>query len=364
MEISIEKIKNSKIVVFDTIGPHSQKNLCFDRSVTKEKWYNYSSPYLYEACLREGIQLITADVYFSLPQKPKAICVRERDDINMDISLALKQSGVHLAIIRSSENPFYACRFYWNLLKLTSYFDHSIVMKGVESWVHPSSQFHPQYTPHAYFNKIKEVESNFRQKKFLTMIQGNTRVHPLKRVYVNFRNTLKPMPNFINREGYLDRLEAIRHFSESPDFDLYGRGWDKPIPYTKKYQESVSKSWRGAIEDKHKILKQYKFSLVLENSYLGGYVQYLIDSIYAGSVPIYWGAPDIAEILPQNCFIDFRKFDCDFAKLENYLRDMSENEYNSYIKNINTFISSPAAYLLSQENYASEMINIFKSYFI
>lgn len=360
MNISLE---GKKIVVYDTIGPHSKNNFCFDRSIANEKWYNYSSVYLYEECLKHGIQLITADIYFSLPHKPKAICVRERDDADMSVSLALHKLGVQLVLIRSSENPLYACRFYWNLPRLTGYFDHSVVMRGVKAWVSPKSQFHPQYTPHAYYKHVTKVQSNFHSTKFLNLIQKNTRVHWLKMLYVRVMDFLKPMPNFINREGYLDRLEAIKYFAKYDDFDLYGIGWDKPVRYTHKYDSAIKKSWRGSPDDKFEILKQYKFSLVLENSYLGGYVQYMKDVIYTGSVPIYWGAPDISEIFPKNCFIDFRDFDCNFAKLNQYLRDMDENTYNEYIKNINLFIASPSAYAISQEKYVGDMIKLFESYF-
>lgn len=360
MDVSIE---GKKVVVYDVIGPHSRQNLCFDRNVAKEKWYNYSSVYLYEECLKRGFQLVTPDIYFALPQKPKAICVRERDDIDMGVSLALRRAGVKLVLIRSSENPFYACRFYWNLPWLTSHFDHSVVMRGVKDWVSPKSQFHPHYTPHAYSTHVREVRADFHKKKFLVMVQRNARVHRLRRLYVSVMNFLKPMPNFVHREGYADRLEAIQYFSKYPDFDLYGIGWDKPVRYTRKYDNAIRASYRGAPDDKFATLKQYKFSLCFENSYLGGYVQYMNDSFYAGCVPVYWGAPDITDMYPENCFVDFRKFGCDFTRLDEYLRTMDENTYNGYIKNINAFISSPAAYEISQEKYVSDMLKLFESYF-
>ena len=358
-------IAGKKLVIFDIIGPHARENAAFDRSVAEEKGYNYSSLDLYDECLKRGIQFITPDVYFSLPEpRPKAIAVRERDDADMSMSLALKKAGVRLVFVRSSENPLYACRFYWNLPRITSHFDHSIVMSGVKDWVSPKSQFHPQYTPHAYYQVVKEAKSNFHKKKFITLIQGNIRTHWMRRLYVGVMNFVKPMPNFVNREGYRDRLGAIKYFSQYPDFDLYGRNWDKPVRYTHKYDEAIRKSWRGTPDDKPATLKQYKFSLVFENSYLGGYVQYINDSLYAGSVPIYWGAPDIAEMYPANCFIDFRKFGCDFTRLNEYLRAMDESEYNGYIDNINDWISSPAAYARSKEKYISDTINLFESYFI
>jgi hypothetical protein len=360
MDVSTE---GEKIVVYDIPGPHARENRAFDKSFVKEQWYNFSATYLYDECRKKGIRLITPDVYFALQPKPKAICMRERDDADMSVSLSLRKEGVKLAVIRSSENPLHACHFYWNLPWLTGHFDHSIVMRGVRDWVSPRSLFHPQYTPHGYYAYVKKVEANFHSKKFLVFIQRNARVHWARRLYIYIMNFIRPMPNFVHREGYLDRLRAIEYFSKAPDFDLYGRWWDRPVRYTRRYDEAIRKSYRGAPEDKHEILKQYKFSLVLENSYLGGYVQYMTDSLYAGSVPIYWGAPDITDMFPANCFIDFRKFECDFKRLEQYLRTMDETEYNGYIQNINAWIASPSAYAISKEHYVEEMSELFNSYF-
>jgi hypothetical protein len=362
MKVSVE---GKKVVVWDGTGPYVRQNLCFDRNVVKEKWYNYSAQYLYEECLKRDIQIITPDIYFALPDpKPKAISVREHNDANLEVTLALERSGVKSVLVRSSENPFYACRFYWNLTRITSHFDYAEVMEGVRAWVFPKSHFRPAYNPHAYYTHVREVRSDFHKKKFLVLIQSNVRVHWLRRLYVYVMNFIKPMPNFVNREGYKSRLDAIRYFSGFPGFDLYGRGWDKPVRYARKYDEAVRKSWRGAPDDKFETMRQYKFSVNFENSYLGGYIQYMNDSLYAGSVPIYWGAPDIADIFPENCFIDFRKFNCDFARLDKYLRNMDEETYNGYIRNINTFISSPmGGYAFSQEKYAGDVIKIFESYF-
>lgn len=354
-------IKGKKVVVYDIPGIHARQNKVF------EKQSSYSGKYLvylYEECLKRGIQLMTSDVYFSLSQKPKrAICVRLRPDIDMRVSLALRRAGVKLALIASPENPFYGCRFYWDLKRLTSYFDHSEVMSGVKNWVSPKSKYHPWYTPHAYWGRVREVRSDFRKKKFLILMQSNIRANMLRRLYVDVMNFIKPMPNFENREGYKSRLDAVQYFSRCPDFDLYGYGWDRPVRYTRKYDEAIRKSYRGSPDDKFEVMKQYKFSICFENSHWGGYVQYLTDSLYSGAVPVYWGAPDIADIFPANCFIDFRKFNCDYARLDKYLRNMDESEYNEYIKNINAFISSPRAYESSQEKYAIDTIKLFESYF-
>jgi len=360
MDVSIE---GEKVVVYDATGPHARQNLLFDQDVAKDKWYRYSGVYLYEECLKAGIQLITPDIYFALSKKPKAICVRDRCDIDMRVPLDLRRAGVKLALLMNSEQPLQACRFFWDLRRCTSYFDHSFIMKGVKDWVSPKSRFIPWFSPHAYHSRIREVPSDFRKKKFLTLMNSNQRIHWLRRLYVSMMNFIKPLPTFTNREQYKVRLEAIQYFSKYPDFDLYGIGWDKPVRYTHKYDEAIRRSYRGAPDDKFEVIKRYKFSLCFE-AFLGGCVQEKIaDCLYAGSVPVYWGAPDIAETIPDGCFIDFRKFGCDFARLDGYLRGMDEGTYDGYIKNINEFISSPAAYAVSQEKYVSDLIKLFESYF-
>jgi len=358
MDISI---RGKKVVVYDIRGDHARQNGVFRK---QDSYSGKYLVYLYEQCLKRGIQIISSDIYFDLNEKPtKAICVRLRSDLDMRVPFALRSHGVNLAILGCAEHPFSAPRFYWRLKQVTKNFDYSLVMSGVKDWISPKSRFLSWYTPHPYLEMIREVKSDFNQKKFLVMIQSNLRAHILNRLYLNLMNIIKPLPNFKNREGYKSRLEAINYFSNCVDFDLYGYGWERPVRYTKKYDKAIRRSCRGSVDDKFETLRQYKFSICFEGAYLGGYVQYLIDSIYAGTVPIYWGAPDIADIFPATCYIDFRKFGCDFNRLEKYLRGMNETEYNEYIKNINAFIASPRAYELSQEKYASDMINLFESYF-
>ena len=360
MDISIE---GKKVVVWDSLGGFDKS---YDPSQADVRWFHYSGVYLYQECLKRGIQIITPDMYFAMPKKPeRAICVRERIDINMRTAKKLRKVGVRLALLTNSEQPMYACRFFWDLRHITSYFENCELQSGVKSWVSPNCHFfRPLLTPHAYYSQIHEVKSNFRTKKFLNLMNSNVRTHWLRRLYINVMNFVKPLPTFINREQYKDRLESILYFSKYPDFDLYGYGWDKPVRYTHKYDDAIRKSYRGAPHDKFEVIKQYKFSLVFD-AFLGGLLQEkMADCLYAGSVPVYWGAPDVADIIPEGCFIDFRKFGCDYKRLDEYLRNMDEKIYNGYIKNINEWISSPAGgYALSQEKYVGDLIKLFESYF-
>lgn len=70
----------------------------------------------------------------------------------------------------------------------------------------------------------------------------------------------------------------------------------------------------------------------------------------AGNVPIYWGATNVADYIPKECFIDQR----DFASMEElyaYLKQMPKEEYAIYIDNIRSFLSSDQARVFTQEYF-------------
>ena len=58
---------------------------------------------------------------------------------------------------------------------------------------------------------------------------------------------------------------------------------------------------------------------------LNGYItEKIFDAFVAGNVPIYWGASDINEYIPDNCFIDRRNF-INHEQMYKFLINMKEN---------------------------------------
>lgn len=159
-------------------------------------------------------------------------------------------------------------------------------------------------------------------------------------------------------ELYSLRRKVIRFFEKfhPVDFDLYGEGWDlfyfpSNIPILRLFNGSKlfwlrSKlkefypSWKGSIVNKKEVLSKYKFSISFENSYgPTGYISEKIwDSFSAGTVPVYKGAPNIQQHIPSNCYIDFREFG-NINELYNYIKFMSNEEYENYLSNINNFLN-------------------------
>ena len=109
--------------------------------------------------------------------------------------------------------------------------------------------------------------------------------------------------------------------------------WQRIFPFlVKKYS-----TYRGHTKDKIDTLSRYKFNVAYENiSDAKGYIADRIFSAFqAKSVPIYWGAPNITEYIDTDTFIDRRQFKSN-AELAQFLKQMTEREYNTYIDLIRT----------------------------
>ena len=63
------------------------------------------------------------------------------------------------------------------------------------------------------------------------------------------------------------------------------------------------------VEDKFEFVRQYKFTLAFENSSTPGYTtEKLLEPMLAGSLPIYWGNPDVARDFNPESFIVAERF--------------------------------------------------------
>jgi hypothetical protein len=100
-------------------------------------------------------------------------------------------------------------------------------------------------------------------------------------------------------------------------FDHYGPGWSADFP-----------SWKGMVESKTAVYPGYRFGLCYENmSNVDGYItEKIFDCLRAGCVPVYWGAPDIADRVDPASFVDRRRFDST-PQLISYLEAMPQAQW-------------------------------------
>jgi hypothetical protein len=176
-------------------------------------------------------------------------------------------------------------------------------------------------------------------RRFLTMINANK----LPRLYVD--------------ELYTERLRAVQYFNEYGEIDLYGVGWDGPPyqmgetwvpgsvrrlhraarirwerlrPPTDPLRVASAKAYRGPAPSKPETLAAYTFAICFENMTLSGWVtEKIFDCLRAGTVPIYLGAPDIDDWVPQDCFIDMRRFSS-YDELRDHLHALTPREVDAY----------------------------------
>ncbi len=64
----------------------------------------------------------------------------------------------------------------------------------------------------------------------------------------------------------------------------------------------------GRVKDKRAFLASHKFSLQFENMYNSWISEKLDSGFAAGTVPIYWGNPDVSEIYNEKAFINCHKY--------------------------------------------------------
>ena len=188
-------------------------------------------------------------------------------------------------------------------------------------------------------------------------------------------NANKAFKEKLSSDLYLERIHTIRWYEKNaPDkFELFGMGWDKSTPafnFIGRVKRSLSRartrvfghkpfpSYRGEIKDKGEILRRCKFSYCYENSRdLPNYItEKMLDSLVSGCVPIYWGADNVLEYIPADCFIDRRKFK-DTSEVNNYLLSLSKVDYANYQINISQFLKSDMAKKFSSEYFVSVVVD-------
>lgn len=111
------------------------------------------------------------------------------------------------------------------------------------------------------------------------------------------------------------------------------------------------------IADKLAFQQQYKFSFAFENSSFPGYVtEKIIDAWAAGTVPLYWGAPDVADYFNKKAFIDCTKMKS-VDEIIAAVKEIDEND-EKYLNMMKEPIlhKDSAVYEMMKEEYLSSFL--------
>lgn len=348
-------------IFIDPPSHHFLKDRLFSNERTRNLGDELMAPYIYlrSYLQQQGIEVHTADY---LPEKPN-------NDVNLYISFGMfrdyqklaRRKDVILSAFFIFEGPVVEPSIYRRITKDQDYFPRIFTWSDSDSLLHFTKR--PLRCQHFHwpqsYDQVHEQVWSRQDRKFLVMINSNK----LPRVYW--------------RELYTERMRAVAYFSQYDEIDLFGVGWDEPswqlgrtrIPYTLRrvYRlglaqwqkikpdpslQAARRVYRGKAESKSDTLGNYTFAICFENSILKGWItEKIFDCFFAGTIPIYLGAPDIEEYIPRDCFIDMRKFP-DYPSLHKYLKSLTHAEIDGFRLRAREFLASSQYEPFTKRAYA------------
>ena len=329
-----ELSKTKGAVFIDPPSNHYYQNKMFDGKDDKLNRDGCLLPYhrLAETLIEQSVQVNTADL-FALRAGEAAVGDYYSFGI-LDNFKQLKKQGISLKGFLLFEPPIVCPETYRALPALTAAFDrvyvHNIIGDGYSLQGVDKSKLRQLFWPQPFKGVLEQHWEKGERLNRIVVINGNHK------------------PRSQAGELYSKRIEAMGALAKVDAIDLYGVGWDKWwsrrsmwLPYWLNRGMLLS-IYHGSCVSKYETLSRYRFSLCFENMRMTGYVtEKLFDCLYAGTIPLYLGAPDINSLIPAEVYIDCRKF----ASWEAMWREISRMSDSQ----VNTIRDAGRSYLKSKE---------------
>jgi hypothetical protein len=290
--------------------------------------------------------------------------------------LELMNLGCRPKILLCLESPIFAWPFYDMLEQLAPKFEHRILFRGAfEKFLTNYGSNHPVRFP-IFHRGMKFTTNPWNKRKDVVLVAGNKHwkknfhfpisLKPAK--YIKWWRKLKEENNSptlkeaIHNELQSKRLETIEFFAAQNKIDIFGREWQNlsklPSNWRKRLAPVISKLNPQPCEDKIETMRNYKFAVCFENVAYPGYVtEKIIDCLVAGVIPLYLGAPDIIDFVPQETFINVKKFD-NLRQLNEYMENLDEQTAMKMINAGRDFLNSPTGQEHSFEGFAEFLFGL------
>ena len=230
------------------------------------------------------------------------------------------------------ESPIYASQYYDNIPRT---FRHTILFDGGTDRLNfPSFDDADIQTPVAW-----------NERKFLCMVMSNKHYSMQQnRDFMLVQSKSHRMAIDTQLHDY--RYDAIKYFLGKEGFKLYGKGWPEHL--------------QTECDDKLSTIRNYKFALCFENGSYPGYItEKIIDCLVAGVIPVYRGAPDIEEYIPQYLYIQSDEFET-FENLEAYLRSLSDYDKSAWVVEGQKWLHSPEGQRYNNLIFAKRVLELCK----
>jgi len=324
-------------------------------------------PLLHQKAKEDGTEVMLAEKYIK-EQKFSAQDVFISEGIT-PYTKKLFFAGAKPLILFSGESPNVDWKLYSFLKKYSKLYRYTMLFDGFRRYVHLKTNFLPFYWPNdnCLINNGAPLHISKRPKK-LVMIAGNKKQNStesngflkrgLKTTAMKVITSI--VPSMQLKDLYSSRMEAILFFSGRDYFDLYGRNWNDHSNLSREEREAVMKLNPKEVVNKYQLLSQYKFALCFENCVYPGYItEKIFDCFIAGSVPIYWGAPDIENYMPADLFIDMRQFK-NFLELENHINSLTEDQVSEYRNRIDIYLKSAEVKRFTDVQFSNTIMSLAK----
>ena len=269
----------------------------------------------------------------------------------------------------SLESPAVAHRAYHRLDRIAADSAQVFAFPGAKRLAPEASRSKFESIYYPQLRRELGAAPAWRDRRFLVMISSNKRVTPgweavdLKEPYRSLRilaarvlaMTYRFRRTWAAADLYPARVEAISWFGIRDGFTLYGPNWDRAR--RGNLGSAIAKSYEGPVPDKNRALQDFRFALAFENTVFPGYItEKLFDCFFAGTIPIYLGAPDVTEFVPAEAVIDKRRFR-DPAKLEEFIRSMDERTADVYLQAAADFLRSPSFDRFTDSDFALRFVS-------
>ena len=359
----------SRVVALCTAEATFLNNLILAKEHAKKYHGTLWIPELASKLLKHGVKMVTGDVALQMIKdgeiKANNVLVIREDLCSQ--AEELLRLGAKGKVLLCGESPLFANSFYQSLSSLSKSFEHCIVFRGTAKDAIPILETHTLYFPSYEMTDLRD-SCQWESRKYLVMIAGNKywriRRSSNRKVAAKIRDVVLRKPRrfskkYASLQLHDERLKAISYFGGKGLLDLYGDGWESlknlPIIWQKALSTIMTKINPTHCPDKLSTIAEYKFALCFENIKFPGYVtEKLIHCMVAGVIPIYWGAPDIQDFVPPECFINGSEYRS-LEKLEAHLETISELEWSKVVNYGREFLKSRNGKQYSYSVFAEQM---------
>lgn len=178
--------------------------------------------------------------------------------------------------------------------------------------------FLPHFAEYEYFfdfkNNIKHEETdaykNTRKEKFCNFMASNYKAK--------------------------ERIKFVKELMKKKKVDCLG-----PVLYNMEDRDTIGKQdqagkyidWR---KEKLETIKEYKFTMAFENEQAYNYVtEKIYQPLLVGSIPIYWGAPNVNTLFNPKCFVNVNRFNSYKEAIAEIVRiDEDETYYQTFFEEL------------------------------